>query len=206
MSDDRAFLWGPANFSGRPAARLVAEGVSLGLSTAVLVSGTAVTGVLTGSDTVGSVVGAVVALAAAGRLFTTNAGRALVGAVALLGGVLAWWIPGQAAQAVLVWRGETRAVEVTEVHVHRYEGRDHVTNSCSVRLLDGTPVPSEAWRTCGPDARPGRLLTMVFAPEDTVPPTDRVLPSTVAESVAGPAAASLALAALFCVAVIRSQP
>ncbi|MDI9887826.1 hypothetical protein QMZ92_26510 [Streptomyces sp. HNM0645] len=206
MSYDRAFLWGPANFSARPPARLVGEGVVVGLLTAGLVAGAAVTGVLTGFDTVGSVVGVLVGLAAAGYLFSTNAGRALVGAVALFGGALAWWIPGQTAQAVLAARGESRTVVVAEVHVHRYEGRNYVKNSCSVRLLDGTPVPTEAWRTCGATARPGQHLTMVFDPEDAVPPTDRILPATAAEALAGPAAATVALAALCCVAVIRSQP
>ncbi|MDT9686964.1 hypothetical protein Q5762_01090 [Streptomyces sp. P9(2023)] len=121
MSYDGAFLWGPANFSGRPPARLVVEGVVVGVLTAGLVAGAAVTGVLTGFDTVGTVVGVVVGLAAAWYLFSTNAGRVLVGAVALLGGALAWWIPGQATQAVLAARGEDRTVVVTEVHVHRYE-------------------------------------------------------------------------------------
>jgi hypothetical protein len=206
MSYDGAFLWGPANFSGRPPTRLVLEGVVVGIVTAGLIAGAAVTGVLTGFDTVGSVVGVIVGLAAAWYLFSTNAGRVLVGAVAVLGGALAWWIPGQSAQAVLVARGVARTVVVTEVHVHRYEGRNYVKNSCSVRLPDGTPVPTEAWRSCGAAARPGQTLTMVFDPKDTVPPTDRILPATAAEALAGPAAASLALAALCCVAVIRSQP
>lgn len=206
MSYDGAFLWGPANFTGRPPARLVVEGVVVGVVTAGLVAGAAVTGVLTGFDTIGTVVGAVVALASAGYLFSTNAGRVLVAAVALLGGALALWIPGQTAQAVLAARGESRTVVVTEVHVHRYEGRNFVKNSCSVRLLDGTPVPAEAWRSCGADARPGQRITMVFDPEDAVPPADRILPASAAAALAGPAAASLALAALCCVAVIRSQP
>lgn len=206
MSYDGAFLWGPANFSGRPPGRLVVEGAVVGLLTAGLIAGAAVTGVSTGYATIGTVVGIVVALASAGYLFATNAGRALVGAVALFGGFLAWWIPGHAADAVLAARGVSRTVVVTEVHVHRYEGRDYVKNSCSVQLLDGTPVRTEAWRTCGAGARPGQHLTMVFDPEGAVPPTDSVLPATAAEGFAGPAAASLALAALCCVAVIRSQP
>ncbi|MGA5064392.1 hypothetical protein ACPB9E_11525 [Streptomyces exfoliatus] len=206
MSCDGAFLWGPAGFSGHPPARLVVEGVFVGAVTAGLVAGAAVTGVLTGFDTLGTVAGVVLALASAGYLLVTNAGRVLVGAVALLGGILAWWIPGRTADAVLAARGESRTVVVTEVHVHRHEGRNHVKNACSVRLLDGTPIPTEAWRGCGADARPGRHLTMVFDPEDAVPPTDRVLPASAAAALAGPAAASLALAALCCVAVIRSQP
>ncbi|GGW71418.1 hypothetical protein [Streptomyces xantholiticus] len=206
MSYDSAFLWGPANFSGRPPIRLVVEGVAVGLVTAGLVAGSAVTGVLTGFDTVGSVVGVIVGLAAAWYLFSTNAGRVLVGAVALIGGALAWWIPGQTAQAVHAARGESRTVVVTEVHVHRYEGRNYVKNSCSVRLLDGTPVPTEAWRTCGATARAGQHLTMVFDPKDSVLPTDRILPATAAEALAGSAVAAVALVALCCVAVIRSQP
>ncbi|WP_051844897.1 hypothetical protein [Streptomyces globisporus] len=206
MSCDGAYLWGPANFSGRPPGRLVGEGVVVGLVTAGLIAGASVTGVSTGFPATGTAVGVVAALASAGYLFTTNAGRALVGAVALFGGFLAWWAPGHAAEAVLAARGVSRTVVVTEVHVHRHEGRDHVENSCSVRLPDGTPVRAEAWRTCGADARPGRHLGMVFDPEDAVPPTDRVLPATAVEGFAGPAAASLALAALCCVAVIRSQP
>ncbi|MFE5589155.1 hypothetical protein [Streptomyces sp. NPDC056549] len=206
MPYDGAFLWGPANFSGRPPARLVVEGVVVGTVTAALVKAAAVTGVLTGVVTIGTVVGAAVALASAIYLFSTNAGRVLVGVVALSGGFLAWWIPGQTAQAVLAARGESRTVVVTEVHVHRYDGRNYVKTSCSVRLPDGAPVPTVAWRSCGADARPGRRLTMVFDPEGTVPPTDRVLPASAATALAGPAAAGLALAALCCVAVIRSQP
>ncbi|WP_351228612.1 hypothetical protein [Streptomyces sp. NPDC002133] len=206
MSDNEAFLLGPANFSGRPPVRLVVEGVVVGIVTAGLVAGAAVTGVLTGVDTVGTVVGVVVGLAAGWYLLSTNAGRVLAAAVALFGGALAWWIPGQTAQAVLAARGESRTVVVTEVHVHRYEGRNYVKNSCSVRLLDGSPVPTEAWRTCGATARTSQHLTMVFDPEDAVPPTDRILPATATEALAGPAAATLALAALCCVAVIRSQP
>ncbi|MGW8768008.1 hypothetical protein ACWGN5_36645, partial [Streptomyces sp. NPDC055815] len=206
MSYDGAFLWGPANFSGRPPARLVVEGVVVGVVTAGLIGAAAATGVLTGFSTIGTVVGAVVALASAVYLFATNAGRALVAVVALSGGVLAWWIPGQTAQAVLAARGESRTVVVTAVHVHRYEGRNYVKNSCSVRLPDGAPVATEAWRSCGADAHPGQQLTMVFDPEGAVPPTDRVLPASAAAALAGPAAAGLALAALCCVAVIRSQP
>lgn len=206
MSYDGASLWGPANFSGRPPARLVVEAGIVGVVTAGSVAGAVVTGTLTGFDTVGTVAGVVVGLAAAWYLFSTNAGRALVCAVAVFGGVLAWWIPGQTAQAVLAARGESRTVVVTEVHVHRHEGRDYVKNSCSVRLLDGTPVATEAWRTCDATARPGRHLTMIFDPKDAVPPTDRPLPATAIEPVAGMAAATLALAALCCVAVIRSHP
>ncbi|MFE4800315.1 hypothetical protein ACFRFL_36155 [Streptomyces sp. NPDC056708] len=105
MSYDGAFLWGPANFTGRPPARLVVEGVVVGVVTAGLVAGAAVTGVLAGFDMIGTVVGAVVALVSARYLFSTNAGRVLVGAVALLGGALALWIPGQTAQAVLAAHG-----------------------------------------------------------------------------------------------------
>ncbi|MFE7328172.1 hypothetical protein ACFU8W_24955 [Streptomyces sp. NPDC057565] len=206
MSYDGAFLWGPANFSGRPPTRLTVEGVAVGLVTAGLLAGASVAGTLTGFDTVGSVAGVVVGLATAWYLFSTNAGRVLVGAVALLGGALAWWIPGATVRAVLAARGESRTVVVTEVHVHRYEGREYVKNSCSVRLLDGTPVPTEAWRTCGATARPGQRLAMVFDPKDAVLPTDRILPASAAEALAGPAAATVALAALCCVAVIRSQP
>jgi hypothetical protein len=204
VSDDKAFLWGPANVTGRPPARLVVEGLLVGLLTAGPVAGAAVAGALTGFVFAGTAAGVVVGLAGAWYLFSTNAGRVLVGAVALLAGALAWWLPDMTARAVLAARGESRTVVVTVVHVHRYEGRNYVKNYCSVRLLDGTPVPTKASRTCGADARPGRHLTMVFDPEGAVPPTDRVLPATATEALAGPAAATLALAALCCVAVIRS--
>ncbi|WP_369147748.1 hypothetical protein [Streptomyces sp. R44] len=206
MAYDGAFLWGPANFSGRPPGRLLAEGALVGLATAGVIAGAAVAGASTGFGVPGTVAGVVAALGSAAYLLATNAGRALVGAVALLGGFLAWWLPGQAAQAVLAARGVSRPVVVTEVHVHRYEGRDHVAYSCAVRLPDGTPVSAEAWRGCGAGVRPGRRLTMVFDPDGAVPPTDRVLPSSAAVGFAGPAAASLGLAALCGVAVVRSRP
>ncbi|MFC9245591.1 hypothetical protein ACFT7S_16675 [Streptomyces sp. NPDC057136] len=202
----RTRMWGPATFAERPPTRLVVEGALLGLTTACLVVGAAAAGALTGHSALGTGVGVAVALACAVYLFFTNAGRVLLVGVALLGGVLAWWVPGQTAEAVLAARGEPRTVVVTEVHVHRYEGRDYVKNSCSVELLDGTPVAVEAWRSCGPAVRTGHHPTMVFDPEGVIAPTDRVLPASAAAAGAGPAGAALALAVLCCVAVIRSQP
>ncbi|MER5207759.1 hypothetical protein [Streptomyces sp. NPDC002825] len=206
MVYDGAFLWGPANFSGRPPGRLLVEGAVVGSATAGVIAGAAVAGASTGFGVAGAVGGVVAALGSAAYLLATNAGRALVGAVVLLGGFLVWWVPGQAVQAVLAARGVSRTVVVTEVHVHRYEGRDLVAYSCSARLPDGTPVQAEAWRTCGAGARPEQYLTMVFDPEGAVPPTDRVLPASAVQGLAGPAALSLGLAALCCVAVIRSKP
>ncbi|WP_435239542.1 hypothetical protein [Streptomyces sp. YPW6] len=178
----------------------------LGLTTACLVTGAAVAGELTGHSALGTGVGVAVALACAVYLFFTNAGRVLLVGIALLGVALACWVPGQTAEAVLAARGEPRTVVVTEVHVHRYEGRDYVKNSCSVELLDGTPVAVEAWRSCGPAVRAGHRLTMAFDPEGVIDPTDRILPASAAAAGAGPAGAALALAVLCCVAVIRSQP
>ncbi|MGW0827237.1 hypothetical protein [Streptomyces sp. NPDC002845] len=95
---------------------------------------------------------------------------------------------------------------VTEVDVHRYKGRDYVKNSCSVELPDGTPVMTEVWRSCGLSTEPGDRLTMVFDPQGTIAPTDRLLPGSAAEAAVRPAAAALLLAALCCIAVVRSQP
>lgn len=204
--DYRARMWGPVPWTGRPAPRLVVEGMLLGLTSAGLVVGAGTAGVLTGHSALGTGVGGVVALASAVYLLFTHAGRVLLVGVAVLGGVLAWWVPGQVAEAVLAARGRPRTVVVTEVHVHRYEGRNYVKNSCSVRLPDSTPVAVEAWRSCGSSVRAGQHLTMVFDPEGVVDPTDRLLPASAAEAGAGPAAVALALAVLCCVAVIKSQP
>jgi hypothetical protein len=202
----RAWMWGPANFTGAPPRRLLVEGTVLGLGIAVLVVGSGVVGVLTGYRLPALVAGIVVTLGAAAYLFFTNAGRVLVAAVALLGAVLSWWVPRAAAEAVLAERGETRTVVVTEVRTHRYEGRDYVKNSCTAELLDGTAVKAEAWRTCTLSTRPGDHLSMVFDPDGAVDPTDRLLPGSAAEGAWRPAGLALLLAVVCCVTVVRSQP
>ncbi|MFF4796576.1 hypothetical protein ACFY2M_44840 [Streptomyces sp. NPDC001276] len=202
----RAFMWGPANFAGLPPRRLLVEGAVLGLGTVALVVGSGVAGVLTGPRLPALVIGIIVALGAATYLFFTNAGRVLVAAVAVLGAVLSWWVPSATAEAVLAERGQTRTVVVTEVHTHRYKGRDYVKNSCTVEFLDGTAVHPLAWRACTLSTRPGDHLSMVFDPDGAVDPTDRLLPGSAAEAAWRPAGLALLLAAICCVAVVRSQP
>ncbi|QOV36059.1 hypothetical protein IM697_39535 [Streptomyces ferrugineus] len=202
----RALMWGPANFTGPPPRRLIVEGIALGLGGAALIAGSGVAGVLTGHRLPALVAGIAVALAAAAYLFFTNAGRVLVAVVAVFGALLAWWVPQITEEAVLAERGVTRSVVVTEVDTHRYEGRDYVQNSCTVELADGTPVAAEAWRTCTLSTRPGDHLDMVFDPDGVVAPTDRSLPGSAAEAGWRPAAFALLLAAVCCVAVVRSQP
>ncbi|MFE0802560.1 hypothetical protein [Streptomyces sp. NPDC058812] len=202
----RALMWGPANFRGTPPKRLLLEGTVLGTGLSGLIAGSAVAGALTGHRLPALVAGIVLALGAAAYLFFTNAGRVLLIMVALLGAVLSWWVPRVTAEAVLAERGETRSVVVTEVHEHRYEGRDYVKNSCTTQLPDGTPVEAQAWRSCTLSTRPGDRLTMVFDPEGAIEPTDRPLPGSAAEAAWRPTGLALLLAAICCVAVVRSKP
>ncbi|WP_415941103.1 hypothetical protein [Streptomyces sp. 067-1] len=120
----RTLMWGPANFRGAPPKRLLLEGAVLGTGLSGLITGSAVSGVLTGHRLPVLVTGIVLALGTAVYLFFTHAGRVLLIMVALLGAVLSWWVPRVTAEAVLAERGEARSVVVTEVHEHRYEGRD----------------------------------------------------------------------------------
>jgi hypothetical protein len=147
-----------------------------------------------------------VALGIAVYLFFTNAGRILLGVVAILGAVLAWWVPGAATEAYLAERGEARTVVVTAVHEHHYRGRDYVNYSCSVKLPDGTQVEAQAWRTCHLSTEPGDRLSMVFDPRGVVAPTDRLLPTSALAPGVGPSAVALLLAAVCFTAVVRSCP
>ncbi|QEU69674.1 hypothetical protein CP966_33740 [Streptomyces galilaeus] len=180
-------------------------GAVLGRGVATVVVGSAVAGALTGHRLPALAAGIVVAWGAAAYLFFTNAGRVLVAAVALLGAVLSWWVP-RVTDEVLAERGEARSVVVTGVHTHRYEGRDYVQNSCTVELLDGTPVTAEAWRTCTLATTVGDHLEMVFDPDGVVAPTDRSLPVSAAEGGWRLAGLALLLAAVCSVAVVRLQP
>jgi hypothetical protein len=202
----RAMMWGPANFTGMPPRRLMAEGAVLGVLGAGLVVGAGVAGLLTGHRTWGTGAAIVVTLALAVYLFFTNAGRVLVVAVAILGVALAWWVPDATADAVLAERGERRTVEVTAVHAHRYEGRDYVNYSCSVALPDGTPLETEAWPSCLSSSEPGDQLSMVFDPAGVVAPTDRILPDSALGAGARTAGVALLLAVVCFTAVVRSYP
>ncbi|MER6088536.1 hypothetical protein [Streptomyces bluensis] len=202
----RALMWGPARVTGMPPRRLLVEGVVLGAAVSGLITGSGVAGALTGHQTPALVAGIVIALGAAAYLFFTNAGRVLLVAVALLGAVLSWWVPRATVEAALAERGETRSVVVTEVHTHRYEGRNYVKNSCTVQLPDGTPVTAQAWRGCGLSTAPGDHLSMVFDPDGVFEPTDRVLPGSAMAVGWRPGALGLLLAGICCVAVVRSQP
>lgn len=97
-------------------------------------------------------------------------------------------------------------MEVTAVHPHRYEGRDYVNYSCSVRLPDGTPVTAEAWSTCLSSTEPGDRLSMVFDPAGVVAPTDRPLPGSALGAGARTGGIALLLAAVCFTAVVRSCP
>ncbi|MCZ4606908.1 hypothetical protein O3S80_24745 [Streptomyces sp. Lzd4kr] len=202
----RALMWGPANFIGMPPRRLLVEGVITGVGLSGLIAGSAVAGALTGHRLPALVAGIVIALGTAVYLFFTNAGRVLLVAVALLGAVLSWWAPRVTAEVVMTERGETRTVVVTEVHTHRYEGRDYVKNSCTVELPNGTPVEAEAWRTCTLSTKPGDHLSMVFAPKGVFEPTDHELPDSAVQAGWPPAGLALLLAGICCIAVVRSQP
>ncbi|MGW0731175.1 hypothetical protein [Streptomyces sp. NPDC002851] len=200
----RTLLWGPANFAGRPSRRLTVE--VLGVLAVSLVTGSGVIGELFGHPLPGTVAGIVVSLAAAAYLYFTNAGRVFVVGAVIVGAVLSWMVPRSTATAVLAARGESRTVVVTDVREHPYKGRDYSKNSCTVELLDGTPVETEAWRQCALSTRPGDTFAMVFDLDGVIAPTERRVPDSVFSGTWRTARLAVLLLGVCLVGVVRSQP
>lgn len=182
---------------------LIAKGALFGVLFPVLFAGVGAVGGATGHSGLGFLAQSMVAL---GLLAYLNASRKKGGAwvaVLVLSVILALLVPGSAAEAMLLERGELRAVVVTDVH--KREQRTGVLYTCSVELLDGTLVNAKATVSCTEFSDPGDQLLMIFDPKGVFSPTDprAVLPSAL-DAITIPLILMVLLAVMCFVAVIRS--
>ncbi|WP_316740798.1 hypothetical protein [Streptomyces sp. MK7] len=171
MTHLRTTVWGPAEFTGFPPRRLVVHGMVTGLLGVTAILGTALVGAWTGLSALADGAGGLACAAALVLyLWWVGAGRALVGAVAVLGVFLALQAPQAAAGVVLAERGRVQPVVVTAVQEGRAPGRESDRYVCSVTDAHGVPLKVRIWRGCGDATRPGDALAVVYDPRGTVPP------------------------------------
>ncbi|MFI6943056.1 hypothetical protein ACIBI4_27645 [Streptomyces sp. NPDC050418] len=204
MSAGVAQWWGRADLDGRPSRRLLLTGATAGLLATGLVAASVAAGLLTGHRGLGSGAATVLVVGTALSLLTMRAGHAFVLAAVGLGLALSWLGSSAGAQLVLVVRGEQRTVEITEVHVKHYESRNYSSYSCSVALLDGTPVQARAG--CDATTQVGDLTPMVFDAAGVVEPTDQPLPRSPADPLVSVVGLTSAFAAAVCAAVVSARP
>jgi hypothetical protein len=114
--------------------------------------------------------GLVCAVALTVHLCVVRAGRALVGAVAVLGVCLALQAPQAAVGVVLAERGRVESVVVTSGEGGPGAVSGQGRYLCSVADRDGVPLKVRIWRGCGQTTRPGDALTVVHDSKGLVPP------------------------------------
>lgn len=171
MTHLRTMVWGPAEFVGLPPWWLVGEGLFVGLFGAVSIMGATLFGAWTGRPSLADgEAGLICAAALALYLSLVGAGRALVGAAAVLGACLALHTPQAAVGAVLAERGRVQSVVVTSVDDGRVTDGGRTRYLCSVVDTDGVPLKVRIWRGCGETTRPGDALAVVYDPKGLVPP------------------------------------
>jgi hypothetical protein len=181
------------------------EGIVVGLVGAAAIVGTGVAGVFNGSPALrAGTVGVIVALGLTLYLLVTRAGTAMVGAVTVIGALLALQAPKAAAEAVLAGCGEVRAVVVTTVTAPQARDTHDAKYFCSVEHPDGTPVAARIWRGCGQQTQPGDVLGVVYDPKGQVAPRGVSLSSPTLRPMAETAALAVVLMVLCFVAVVRS--
>ncbi|WP_234046446.1 hypothetical protein [Streptomyces adelaidensis] len=204
MAHVRAAVWGPAEFVGLPPRWLLTEGVLVGILATGAIIGLGIAGVWTGRPSLAAGEGGLVIVAAlAVYLLITEAGRALVGLVAVLGVCLALLTPPSLAGLVLVHRGEVRSVVVTSVEGGPVAGTEGGRYLCSVADRAGVPLSTRIWRGCERSTRPGDALDVVYDPDGVVPPRG-VAPGTDRGPLLGAAALAAGLVAGCVLAVVRS--
>ncbi|MFI6898109.1 hypothetical protein ACIBM4_28750 [Streptomyces sp. NPDC050256] len=167
----RRSLLGPAEYPGAPPVWLVTEGLVVAAVAVLAVTGLGAASVLVGIPTkqaegLGSaaVCGVLIYLLAA------KSGKLLVGAAAVAGLLLAFAVPRTTADSVLAELGRRQDVVVTGVAYAPDGTTRKAKYLCSVRHMDGTDVPVQLWRGCGPAVGPGDRIGMVYDPAGRVPP------------------------------------
>lgn len=198
---------GPAEFVGVPPWWLVREGILAGTFGVLAIVGTGAVGVWTGASAlVDGEAGLVCAGGLALHLALVQAGRALVGIVALLGACLALHAPQAAAGVVPADRGRVQSVVVTSVDSGRQAAADRNRYLCSVADQDGVPLKVRIWRGCYRNTRPGEALSVVYDPEGRVSPRGAQAGTAATGPLRDLAALAAALVAGCVIAVVRSYP
>jgi type II secretory pathway pseudopilin PulG len=198
----RAVLWGPAEYPGRPPVWLVREGVVVGLLGTLCVVGCAAVARLAGVPAARAGAGGVVcALALTLYLLVVRAGRVLVGAVAVLGVLLALLVPQVTADIVMAERGQRQEVVVTAVR-SSLSGHAGATGLCSFAHVDGVPLTGPVLRGCRSSTAAGDRVEVLFDPAGVLTP--RAAGTFDAGRMAGTVALALALPLLCLIAVVRS--
>jgi hypothetical protein len=166
-----SMVWGPAEFVGPPPLRLTAKGILAGCLAAVAIIGSTVVGAWNGITGLAAGEGGLVcAVLLVLYLCGLRAGRATVGAVAVLAISLALQTPQAAAGFVLAERGRAEPVVVVSVEGASGDARGSGRYLCSVIDRDGVPMKVRIWRGCEQTTRPGDAITVVYDEEGRVPP------------------------------------
>lgn len=205
MEHLRSAVWGPAEFVGLPPWWLIGEGLLAGFLGAGTIVCTTLVGAWTGPPSLADgEAGLVCAAALALYLILMQAGRALVGIVAVLGVCLALQAPQAAADVVLAERGRVQSAVVTSVADGGVTADGHDRYLCSVEDHDGVPLQVRIWRGCRQTTRPGDALAVLYDPMGLVPPRGVEAGAGVSGPLRGLAAWATALVAGSVVAVVRS--
>ncbi|WP_340374889.1 hypothetical protein U5640_06825 [Streptomyces sp. SS7] len=205
MGHLRATVWGPAEFVGPPPWWLVAEGALAAVLAIVGVVGATVVGAWADRAALADgTVGLICALALVLHLVVVRAGRALVGAVAVLAICLALQAPQAAAGVVLAMEGRVQSVVVTSVQDTGGATGGRSRFLCSVTDRDGVPLTVRIWRGCGRTVRPGDVLAVVYDPRGRVSPRGVENGAGVLHALLGLAGWAAALFLATVVAVVRS--
>lgn len=162
---------GLTEFVGLPPLRLTAKGILAGCLAAVAIIGSTVAGAWYGITGLAAGEGGLVCAALLVLyLCGVRAGRALVGAVAVLAVGLALQTPQAAAGFVLAERGRPESVVVVSVEGASADAPGSGRYLCSVLDRDGVPMKLRIWRGCEQTTRPGDAITVVYDVEGRVPP------------------------------------
>ncbi|KUO14777.1 hypothetical protein AQJ91_45035 [Streptomyces dysideae] len=205
MAHLRSTVWGPAEFVGLPPWWLAAEGLVAGIVGAGAIVGSAVAGAWYGIPGLADGEGGLVcAVALTVYLCVVRAGRALVGAVAVLGVCLALLAPQAAVSVVLAERGRVESVVVTSVEGGPGAVSGQGRYLCSVADSDGVQLKVRIWRGCGRTTRPGDALTVVHDSNGLVPPRGVAAGGAGAGPLRDLGGWTAALVAVSMVAVVRS--
>ncbi|MFD5163244.1 hypothetical protein ACFWMJ_35200 [Streptomyces hawaiiensis] len=205
MARLRSMVWGPAEFVGPPPLRLTAQGILAGCLAAVAIIGSTVAGAWYGITGLAAGEGGLVCAALLVLyLCGVRAGRALVGAAAVLAVSLALQAPQAAAGFVLAERGRVESVVVVSVEGGPADVSGSGRYLCSVIDRNGVPMKVRIWRGCERTTRPGDAITVVYDVAGRVPPRGAEGGGSALDALSGLGGWLAGLVSACVVAVVRS--
>jgi hypothetical protein len=205
MARLRSMVWGPAEFVGPPPPRLTAKGFLAGCLAASAIVGSTVAGAWYGIPGLAAGEGGLVCAALIVLyLCGVRAGRALVGAVAVLAVCLALHAPQAAASFVLAERGRVESVVVTSVDGGSTDVPGSGRYLCSVIDQDGVPMKIRIWRGCEQTTRLGDTIAVVYDVKGRVPPRGAEGWGSALDALSGLGGWLAGLVSVCAVAVVRS--